>query len=98
MATSHLIKKKSFFLQIYLSVIRRAKFYLPKVGADAFFEALKEFGIKQVVERITGNNKKAMALKLTYEADNRDTVRVFEMMYEKSKTDGVIFDPLKLFS
>ena len=44
---------------MYLSVIRRAKIYLPKVGADAFFEALTEFGIGQIVDKVTGNNKKA---------------------------------------
>ena len=82
---------------MYLSVIRRAKIYLPKVGADAFFEALTEFGIGQIVDKVTGNNKKAKALKLTYKADNRETLRVYELMYEKSKKEGVIFDPLGVF-
>ena len=83
---------------MYLSVIRRSRLYLAKVGADAFFEALLEFGIGQIVERVTGNNKKAKALKLTYKAENRDTLRVYQLMYEKSMKEGITFDPLGVFS
>ena len=83
---------------MYLSVLRRGKLYLSKVGPEAFIEALQEFKIAQVVERQTGNKKQILALKLTYKAEDRDTIRMFKLMYDLSKKEGISFDPLELFS
>ena len=83
---------------MYLSVLRRGKLYLAKAGPEAFIKALEEYNIAQVVEKQTGNKKMISALELTYQAEDRDTIRMFKLMFDISKKEGIIFDPLAMFS
>ena len=91
------IKMFSIFFQMLLSVLRRGKLYLTNVGPESFLRALEEFKIGHVVERQTGNKKKVLALKLTFQVDDRESIRMFKLMFDKSENEGVIFDPLKMF-
>ena len=43
------------------------------------------------------NNRKVKALKLTTETDDKDTLRIFKMLFEKIAKNGGVFDPLNIF-
>ena len=61
-------------------------------------QLLLKFKIAELINKKTNNNKSAEALQLTTKTDNRDTVRVYKILYEKNKEAGQKFDPLKIFS
>ena len=50
----------------------------------------------KIIRKKTDNNKVAEALVMTVEADDRETVRVFQLLFEKARNVGIYFDPLKL--
>ena len=53
--------------------------------------------LAKAVDQQVANNRKVKALKLTTETDDKDTLRIFKMLFEKiAKNDGV-FDPLNIF-
>ena len=45
----------------------------------------------------TSNNRVAEALQLTTQTEDVETVRLFRLLYELSKKDRIMFDPLGLF-
>ena len=56
-----------------------------------------EKGLAKFVEQQGASNRKVKALKLTTETDDKDTVRVFRMLFELSANTGGVFDPLNIF-
>ena len=53
--------------------------------------------LAKAVDQQVANNRKVKALKLTTETDDRDTIRIFKMLFEKITKDGGVFDPLNIF-
>ena len=45
----------------------------------------------------TSNNRVAEALQLTTQTEDVETVRLFRLLYELSKKDRIMVDPLGLF-
>ena len=53
--------------------------------------------IAKAVDQQVANSRKVKALKLTTETDDKDTIRIFKMLFQKISKDGGVFDPLNLF-
>ena len=62
-----------------------------------FFKALEQTKIATIVEQKATNNKTAKSLKLTFETDDEDTIRVFKVLYDLNIGRSDVFDPLKMF-
>lgn len=85
--------------KILMSVVRRDSLY-PKInglGLDDFIKVLEKYGIGITSKEKTGNKVSAEMLVLTSESEDPEVLRVFEIMYERAKTMGLKFDPLKKF-
>ena len=52
--------------------------------------------IAKAVEQQVGK-RKVNALKLTTQTEDRDTLRIFRMLFEKITKNGGVFDPLNIF-
>ena len=53
--------------------------------------------LAKAVDQQVANNRKVKALKLTTETNDKDTIRIFKMLFQKITKDGGIFDPLNIF-
>ena len=63
----------------------------------SFSKALEEAKIAMIVNQKSNNNKDFKALKLTTETDDKDTIRVFQILFDLNRKNGDIFDPLSMF-
>ena len=54
--------------------------------------------IAKFVEQQGASIRRVKALKLTTETDEKETIRVFRMLYELSANNGGVFDPLNIFN
>ena len=53
--------------------------------------------LAKAVDQQVANNRKVKALKLTTETDDKDTLRIFKMLFEKIAKNGGVFDRLNIF-
>ena len=62
-------------------------------------KALVDLKIGSIVRKKTGNFKEGDALELPAEIDDRETVRIFQLLNRRSlETEQISFDPYNLFS
>ena len=62
-----------------------------------FAKALVEKKLAMAVDLQVANTRKVKALKLITETNDKDTIRIFKMLFQKITKDGGIFDPLNIF-
>ena len=68
-----------------------------------FIKALEQTKIATIVIQKGTNNKTTKSLKLTFETNDKDTIRVFKVLYDLNIGRGCtdyprdVFDPLKMF-
>ena len=56
-----------------------------------------EFKVASRRTKDTNNHKSSAVLTLTTETQDRDTIRLYRLLFEGCKEDGITFDPLGIF-
>ena len=59
---------------------------------------MDEHNIGKVENRMGNNHKNCEVLALTTETQDKETVRVFRLLYDISLANNEVFDPLSLFN
>ena len=89
---------QTLHFQILISTIKKWGYYPKELGLDMFIKALLKFNMAVKISEKSENGVKADKLLLTRSSEDRDTVRLYEMLYDQAKTCNEVFDPLGMFS
>ena len=60
-------------------------------------QVLVKYEIAEKTNERSENGVLAEKLELTKQSENRETIRLFQLLYEKFKLENQIFDPLGIF-
>lgn len=79
------------FIQVHL-------FCLLRLGVlITLIQALVKFNVAVLSKKKASNGLTAGVLTLTRKTDDKQTVRLFKMLYQKFRATNIVFDPLELF-